>query len=64
MKHASNTIQSGYKIIRDSLPVISIARESLETVSPHLPNVSMVIFVKHVLRNLTPELMRTDYGEQ
>lgn len=57
MKYATNTFKSGYKMIKDSLPVISIARESLESVSPHMPNVSMVTFVQHVLKNLTPELI-------
>lgn len=57
MKYATNTIKSGYKMIKDSLPVISIARESIESVSPHMPNVSMVTFVRHVLKNLTPELI-------
>lgn len=57
MKYATNTLKSGYKMIKDSLPVISIARESLESVSPHMPNVSAVTFVRHVLRTLTPDLI-------
>lgn len=63
MKYATNTLKSGYKIVKDSLPVISIARESLETVSPHMPNVSMVTFVKHVLKTITPQLAREENND-
>lgn len=51
-------------MIKDTLPVISIARESLETVSPHMPNVSMVTFVKHVLRTIAPDLATEDNGHK
>lgn len=64
MKYATNTLKSGYKMIKDSLPVISIARESLESVSPHMPNVSMVTFVRHVLKTLTPQLIEGETKKQ
>lgn len=60
MKYAESSLKSGYNIIRDSLPVLHIARESLNTVSFILPNVSVATFVKHFSNNVTPELIKNE----
>lgn len=60
MKYAKSSFKSGYNIIKDALPVISIARELLENESPLLPNVSVSTFVRHFLNNVTPELTKYD----
>lgn len=57
-KYAQNSLKSVYNIIRDSLPVLNIARESLDAVSLILPNVNMSTFIRHFLNNVTPELIK------
>lgn len=64
MKYAENSLKSGYNTIMDSLPGLHISRESSNTVSFRLPNVTVATFVQHflynVLNNLTPELMKSE----
>lgn len=58
LKYTKATVKSVYRIVKDALPVIRIARQSLRSLYPVLPNTTMTIFVQHLLNNLTPELMQ------
>lgn len=61
MKYTMSTFKSGYKMVQDSIPVLQMARESVESVALVMPvNVTLATIVEHVLLNVTPELMKVD----
>lgn len=59
-KYATKTIKKGYDIIKDALPVIHIARQSLDSMSPNLPNVSFTMYIERFLNEVTAELKREE----
>lgn len=63
-RYVENTIKSGYKVLQNVIPILDMARSTIDNVNILLPNVTTTKFIQSLLTQLVPDLIKNQNNIQ